>query len=49
MFSLQQNWRTRGQNRFCSEAKVEEVGDVAQKMYTHVSKCNNDKIYFFKR
>jgi hypothetical protein len=37
MFSLQQNWRTREQNRFFLE-----VGWGA--MYTHVSKCKNDKI-----
>jgi hypothetical protein len=40
MFSLQQNWRTRGWNRFCSEVGI----GVAQTMYTHVSKCKNDKI-----
>jgi hypothetical protein len=39
-FSLQQNQRTRGWNRFCLEA----WGEVAQTMYTHVSKCKNDKI-----
>jgi hypothetical protein len=53
MFSLQQNQRTRGQNRFCPEAGVgwgggagEKEGEreVAQTMYTHVSKCKNDKI-----
>jgi hypothetical protein len=26
MFSLQQNWRIRGQNRFCPEAREEVVG-----------------------
>jgi hypothetical protein len=45
MLSLQQNQRTKVQNRFCPE-----VGgggrrwEVAQTMYTHVSKCKNDKI-----
>jgi hypothetical protein len=34
MFSLQQNWRRRGQSRFCLEA---------QTMYTHVSKCKKIK------
>jgi 3-methyladenine DNA glycosylase Mpg len=41
MFSLQQNQRTRGQNRFCLEVGQ---GKVAQTMYIHVSKCKNDKI-----
>jgi hypothetical protein len=40
MFSLQQNWRRRGQKRFCIEAGVV----VAQTMYTHVSKYKNNKI-----
>jgi hypothetical protein len=40
MFSLQQKKRTRGRNRFCPEV---EVVEVAQTMYTHVSKCKNDK------
>jgi hypothetical protein len=39
MFSLQQNQRTRGQNRFCPEVG----GKVAQTMYTYVSKCKNEK------
>jgi hypothetical protein len=43
MFSLQQNPRTRGRNRFCLEA-VGVGREVAQTMYTHVSKCKNDKI-----
>jgi hypothetical protein len=43
MFSLQQNWRTRGQNTFCLEAGV-GGGEVAQIMYTHVSKYKNHKI-----
>jgi hypothetical protein len=38
-FSLQQNWRTRGQNKFFPEGGRE----VAQTMYTHVSECKNDK------
>jgi hypothetical protein len=42
MFSLQQNQRTRGQNRFCLE--VGRDGEIAQTMYIHVSKCKNDKI-----
>jgi hypothetical protein len=33
-FSLQQNQRIKGQNRFC----------LAQTMYTYISKCKNDKI-----
>jgi hypothetical protein len=41
MLSLQQNWRTRRWNRFCP--KVGEDGG-RQIMYTHVSKCKNDKI-----
>jgi hypothetical protein len=40
MFSLQQNCRTRGWNRFC----LEGWGEGVQIMYTHVSKCKNDKI-----
>jgi hypothetical protein len=44
MFSLQQNWRTRGRNRFFPEAGVGGVREVAQIMYAHVSKCKNDKI-----
>jgi hypothetical protein len=40
MFSLQQNQRTRGQNRFWWWGK----GEVAQIMYTHVSQCRNNKI-----
>jgi hypothetical protein len=42
MSSLQQNQRTRGRNRFCPEVGVGR--GVAQIMYTHVSKCKNDKI-----
>jgi hypothetical protein len=40
MFSLQQNWRTREQNRFCLEAGV---GGMAQTMHTIVSKCKSVK------
>jgi hypothetical protein len=47
MFSLQQSWK--------KNKKVEQVllrsraGQVAQIMYTHVSKCKNDKIKIFKK
>jgi hypothetical protein len=41
MFSLQQIWRTRGQNRFCTD--VGRRGELAQRMYTHMSKYKNDK------
>jgi hypothetical protein len=41
MYYHQQNWGTRGQNRFCLEVGV---GEVAQTMYTHLSKCKNDKM-----
>jgi hypothetical protein len=41
MFSLQQNQKPRGQNRFCQEAGW---GGCAPTMYTHVSKAKNDKI-----
>jgi hypothetical protein len=41
MFCLQQNQRTKGQNRFC-------LGG-GQIMYTHVSKYKNDKIKKKKR
>jgi hypothetical protein len=44
LFSLQQNWRTRGQNTFFPEAGV-GGGEVAQIMYTQVSKHKNDKIF----
>jgi hypothetical protein len=49
MFCLQQNQK-RG---FCTEAENEKLGkknggkqwgEVAQTMYTYISKCNNDKI-----
>jgi hypothetical protein len=43
IFCLQQNWRARGQNRFCPEVRC-VGGNVAQTMYTHVSKCKNEKI-----
>jgi hypothetical protein len=49
MFSLQQNQRTRGWNKFCSETGGRGSGEVAQTMYTHVSKCKNDKTKKFKR
>jgi hypothetical protein len=39
IFSLQQNWRTRRR----------EEGEVAQTMYTYVSKCKNDKIKEIKK
>jgi hypothetical protein len=42
-FFLQQNQRIRGQNRFYPEG----WGKVAKTMYTHVSKCKNDKIKSF--
>jgi hypothetical protein len=44
MFSLQQNRRIRGQNRFCQEVWGRVIGEVSQTMYTHVNKCKNDKI-----
>jgi hypothetical protein len=47
IFSIQQNQRTRGWSRFCLEAGsgVKRGGrEVAQTVYTHVSKCKNDKI-----
>jgi hypothetical protein len=45
MFSFQQNQRAREQNKFCLEAGWGGVGEqVTQTMYTHVSKCKNDKI-----
>jgi hypothetical protein len=40
MFSLEQNLRRRGQNRFCPELGA----GGGTTMYTHVSKCTNDKI-----
>jgi hypothetical protein len=43
MFSLQQNPRTGRQNKFCPEA-----GKGDGPMYTYMSKCENDKIYFKK-
>jgi hypothetical protein len=42
MFSLQQNQRTRGFNRFFPERRG-VGGEVAQTMYTYVSKCKNEK------
>jgi hypothetical protein len=44
MFSLQQNRRIRGQNRFCPEVVQGMGGGMSQAMYTHVSKCKNNKI-----
>jgi hypothetical protein len=49
MFSLQQNQRSRGQNRFCPEAGKEAGEDrnreeLAQTMYIHVSICKTYKI-----
>jgi hypothetical protein len=37
---------TRGQKRFCPSAGGQkgEEGKVVQPMYTHLSKCKNDKI-----
>jgi hypothetical protein len=43
MFSLQQNQKRRGQNRFCLEAGELE-GEVAQITYTHVNEGKNNKI-----
>jgi hypothetical protein len=48
MFSLQQNWRTRGRNRFCqsgwggSRAGGGVGVEVAQTMYTQVNKCKKE-------
>jgi hypothetical protein len=47
MFSFQQKQRRRGQNRFYLEAEGWPVGwglGGGGTMYTHVSKCKNDKI-----
>jgi hypothetical protein len=48
MFSLQQNQRRRGRNRFSWKrglgGRWEVGGEVARTMYTHVSKCKNNKI-----
>jgi hypothetical protein len=41
MFSLQQNQRRRGRNRY---VRKHDGGDVAQTMHTRVSKCKNDRI-----
>jgi hypothetical protein len=43
MFFLQQNWRTRGKDRFCLKA------GVAQIMYIHVTTCKNNKIKLKKK
>jgi hypothetical protein len=48
IFFLHQNQRTRGQNRFCLMAGKRGV-EVAQIMYTRVSKCKNDKIKLKKQ
>jgi hypothetical protein len=49
MFSVQQNWRTRGQNRFCPEVGWRRYGGGrVQIMCTRVSKCKKDKIKFKK-
>jgi hypothetical protein len=47
MSYLQQNWRTRERNSFCPEAG--EGRELAQTMYTHVSKCKNNKIKINKK
>jgi hypothetical protein len=46
MFSLQQNRRIKGWNRFCPEAEAGGYGGrwPKQTVYIHVSKCKNDKI-----
>jgi hypothetical protein len=45
MFSLQQNWRTRGWNRKAAGVgRREGAGEMAQTMYTHV--YENGKIFF---
>jgi hypothetical protein len=43
MFSLPQNGRIRGQNVLPRSRVEGGQGRVAQIMYTHVSKCKNDK------
>jgi hypothetical protein len=48
MFFLQQNWKTKGQNRFCPEADGRGKGRW-QIMYAHIRKCKNNKIIFFKK
>jgi hypothetical protein len=48
MYSHQQSWRTKGQNRFCLEM-AGAGGRVAQIMYTHVSKCKNDEIRIWQK
>jgi hypothetical protein len=49
MFSLKQNWRTRGQNRFCPEAGLVEGRWPKQCIFTHVSECKNNKILKMKK
>jgi hypothetical protein len=46
MFSVQQNWKRRGQNR---GSRGDRKGEMAQTMYTHVGKCKNDKKIFFEK
>jgi hypothetical protein len=46
MLFLQQNQRTRGQNRFSLEGGRVDVGQI---MYIHVSKYKNDKIKILKK
>jgi hypothetical protein len=42
-FSLQQNWRTRGQNRFCLEAGEGGKGVVEGEVAQTMNKCKNNK------
>jgi hypothetical protein len=50
IFPLQQNWRTRGQNKFCPEEGRKGVGkEVALTMYIHVSKYKHDKLKKIKK
>jgi hypothetical protein len=49
MFSLQQNWRTRGLNMFSFKGRDWGMGgEVDGPIYTHISKYRNDKIVLFK-
>jgi hypothetical protein len=44
MSSLQQNWITKGWNRFCLEVRGKRTEeDVAQTMYIHISKLKTTK------
>jgi hypothetical protein len=54
---LQQNWRRRGQNRFCLEMEgfgggwgggVGLRGEMVQTMYVYMNKCINNKKIDFK-